>query len=94
MYQSREITKKVHNTIIKSVQTKNWILYIYYTVFMNSEKSKTSETHVLILKLTDKLHLRRGDKSIVLSPTWNDEFELPDELSYSVSDIQGYFEYI
>ena len=61
---------------------------------MNSEKSKTSETHVLILKLTDKLHLRRGDKSIVLSPTWNDEFELPDELSYSVSDIQGYFEYI
>ena len=38
---------------------------------MNSEKGKTSETHVLILKLTDKLHLRRGDKSIVLSPTWN-----------------------
>ena len=26
-------------------------------------------------------------------PTWNDEFELPDG-SYSVSDIQNYFEYI
>ena len=26
-------------------------------------------------------------------PTWNDEFELPDG-SYSVSDIQDYFEYI
>ena len=26
-------------------------------------------------------------------PTWNDEFNLPDE-SYSISDIQGYFEYI
>ena len=25
------------------------------TVFINSEKSKTSEPHVLILKLTDKL---------------------------------------
>ena len=25
--------------------------------------------------------------------TWNDEFNLPDE-SYSVSDIQDYFEYI
>ena len=26
-------------------------------------------------------------------PTWNDKFELPDEL-YSVSNIQNYFEYI
>ena len=26
-------------------------------------------------------------------PTWNDEFELPDG-SYSISDIQDYFEYI
>ena len=34
---------------------------------MNSEKSKTSEPHVLILKLTDKLDLRRGEKSIALS---------------------------
>ena len=28
---------------------------------MNLENSKTSEPHVLILKLTDKLDLRRGD---------------------------------
>ena len=34
---------------------------------MDSEKSKTSEPHVLILKLTDKLDLRRGEKSIALS---------------------------
>ena len=27
------------------------------------------------------------------APTWNAEFELPDE-SYSVSDIQDYFKYI
>ena len=84
---------------------------------MNSENSKTSEPHVLILKLTDKLDLRRGEKIIALSnlsiyytwknikiscnnnkfkisaPTWNDKLELPDG-SYSVSDIQGYFEYI
>ena len=87
------------------------------TIFMNSENSKTSEPHVLILKLTDKIDLRRGEKSIALSnlsiyytwknikssynnskfkisaPTWNDKFELPDG-SYSVSDIQDYFEYI
>ena len=84
---------------------------------MNSENSKTSEPHILKLKLTDKLDLRIGEKVIALSnlsiyytwknikssynnnkfkisaPTWNDKFELPDG-SYSVSDIQDYFEYI
>ena len=34
---------------------------------MNSENSRTSEYHILILKLTDKLDLRRGQKSIALS---------------------------
>ena len=87
------------------------------TIFMNSENSKTSEYHVLVLKLTDKLDLRRGQKTVALSnlsiyytwknikssynnnkfkisaPTWSEEFELPDG-SYSISDIQDYFEYI
>ena len=87
------------------------------TIFMNSENSKTSEHHVLVLKLTEKLDLRRGQKTVALSnlsiyytwknakssynnnkfkisaPTWNEEFKLPDG-SYSVSDIQDYFEYI
>ena len=86
------------------------------TIFMNSENSKTSEYHVLVLKLTDKLDLRRGQKTVALSnlsiyytwknvkssynnkfkisaPTWSEEFQLPDG-SYSVSDIQDYFEYI
>ena len=34
---------------------------------MNSENSKTSEHHVLVLKLTDKLDLRRGQKIVALS---------------------------
>ena len=34
---------------------------------MNSENSKTSEYHVLALKLTDKLDLRRGQKTVALS---------------------------
>ena len=87
------------------------------TIFMNSENSKTSKAHVLIFTLTDKLDIRRREKSIALSnlsiyytwknikssynnskfkistPTWNDEFELADG-SYSISDIQDYFEYI
>ena len=87
------------------------------TIFMNSENSRTSEYHVLVLKLADKLDLRSDQKSVALSnlsiyytwenikssyknnkfkisaPTWSDEFELPDG-SYSISDIQNYFEYI
>ena len=59
------------------------------TNFMNPENSKTSELHILILKLTDKLDLRRGEKIIALSNlsiyyTWknikssynNNKFEL------------------
>ena len=34
---------------------------------MNSENSKTSDNNVLVLKLTDKLDLRRGQKTIKLS---------------------------
>ena len=87
------------------------------TIFINSENSKMSKSHFLLLKLTNKLDLRIGEKVIALSnlsiyytwknikssynnnkfkisaPTWNDKFELPDG-SYSVSDIQDYFEYI
>ena len=87
------------------------------TIFVSSENSKTSEYHVLVLKLTDKLDLRRGQKTVALSnlniyytwknirssynnnkfkisaPTWNEEFELPDG-SYSISDIEDYFEYM
>ena len=36
------------------------------TIFMNSEKSKTSKPHVLTLKLTNKLDLRIGEKTIAL----------------------------
>ena len=87
------------------------------TLFMNSENSKTSKPHVLILKFTNKSDLRMRKKVIALSslsisytwkniksshnnnkfkipaPTWNDKLELPDG-SYSVSNIQDYFEYI
>ena len=37
------------------------------TTFMNSENSKTSEPQALILNLTDKLDLRRGETIIALS---------------------------
>ena len=51
------------------------------TNFMNSENSKTSEHNVLVLKLTNKLDLRRGQKTVALSIlsiyyTWKNVKEL------------------
>ena len=36
------------------------------TIFMNSENSRTSEYHVVVLKRTDKLYLRRCQISVAL----------------------------
>ena len=35
----------------------------------------------------------KNNKFKISAPTWTEEFELPDG-SYSISDIQDYFEYI
>ena len=37
------------------------------TIFMDSENSRTSECNVSVLKLTNKLDLRRGQKTVALS---------------------------
>ena len=37
------------------------------TIFMDSENSRTSKYHVLVLKLTNKLDLRKGQKTVALS---------------------------
>ena len=36
------------------------------TISINSENSKTSKSHTLVLKITDKLDLRISEKSIAL----------------------------
>ena len=56
---------KLHSVELRSIKLHSNLKMD--TVFMNSEKSKTSEPHVLMLKLTDKLDLRRGEKIIALS---------------------------
>ena len=80
------------------------------TTFINSENSKTSGPYRLLLNLTGKINFKRNDKYLFLSNlsihnkfknnkfkisacTWNDKFESSDR-SYSLSDIQNYFENI
>ena len=60
------------------------------TIFMNSENSKTSEYHVLVLKLTDKLDLRRGQKTVALSNlniyyTWKNVKSLYNNNKFKIS---------
>ena len=76
---------------------------------MNSENSRTSEYHILILKLTDKLDLRRGQKSVALSNlsiyyTWKNIKSSYSKNKSKISastwsdtfclNIKNYFEYI
>ena len=37
------------------------------TIFINSQNSKTSKAHILMLKFSNELDLRRGKKIIALS---------------------------
>ena len=73
---------------------------------MNSENSRTSEYHVLVLKLEKVLHYQilvftiygktkssyNNNKCKISALKWSDKFELPDR-SYLTADIQD-FEYI
>ena len=38
-----------------------------YTIFMNSENSKTSDPRRLLINLLDKINLERSDKYVTLS---------------------------
>ena len=62
------------------------------TIFISSENSKTSKAHILILKLTDELDLRRGEKSIALSNfsiyyTWKNIKSLYDNNKFKISAL-------
>ena len=105
LYPKKQFLKKVYNNIISSIKSQNRM----DTISMRSKNSKTSYTHKVNLKRSDKdvalsnvsvyytwKIIRRSyknNKFKISASTWNCEFELPGG-SYYVSDIQIYFEYI
>ena len=54
---------------------------LLYEILVFTTHGKTWRSYTMLIKFK------------ISVPTWNDKVELPDE-SYSVSDIQDYFEYI
>ena len=62
LYRAKEITKKVYNNIMNSI--KLWKKMD--TIFMNSENSKTSDPHGLLLNILDGTDLQSSDKYVAL----------------------------
>ena len=63
LYPAKEITKKIYNNIINSINTQ----YKMDIIFIISENSKTSGPYRILLNLSDKIDLKRNEKHIVLS---------------------------
>ena len=63
LYPAKEITKKIYNNIINSINTQ----YKMDIIFIISENSKTSGPYTILLNLSDKIDLKRSEKHIVLS---------------------------
>ena len=106
LYRSKETTKKEYKNIMNSIKLWNKM----DTTFMNSDNSKRSDPHRILLNLTDKINVALSDLSVYY--TWrnvkksykNNKFKISTltqnkefELPdglYSVSDIQDYFKCI
>ena len=72
-YQAKKIIEKLCNNKMNSIKLWN----IFVAVFMNSENSETSDSHILLLILSDKIDLKRSNKYVALSNlsiyhTWKD----------------------
>ena len=68
---------------------------LYKFVLVTRLDSRSSNKYVALQNLSiyytwkNKRKQYKNNKFQTIAPTWNDEFELPDD-SYSVSDIQLY----
>ena len=60
LFWAKLINIKVYNNIMNSI--KVW--YKMHIIFINSENSKTSDAHRLLLNLSDKIDLKRSDKNV------------------------------
>ena len=68
---------------------------------MNTENRKTNESHKNMTLANLSIYYTwkntkstyHNNKFKISALTWNDKFDLPDR-SYSISGIEGYFEYV
>ena len=83
------------NTLNSKTNESNKFIYQFTDKLNLKNPNKNMELANLSIYYTSK-NIKseyNNNKSKLHAPTWNDKFDLPDG-SYSVSDIQDYFEYI
>ena len=84
---------------MNSENSKTSNLHVLKLKFTSKLDSRLGEKAIALLNLSIYYTWKNikssynNNKFKISAPTWNDKFELPDG-SYSVSDIQDYFEYI
>ena len=59
-YLTTEITKKVYNNIMNSIQ-----IYKMRAIFLSSKSSKTLDPHRLVLDFSDKISLKKSEKYVI-----------------------------
>ena len=99
LYQSKQITEKVYRIYMNSENSKTSKPHVLSLKFTKKLDLRIGKKIIDLSNLSiyyawkNIKNSYNNNKFKISALTWNDKFELPDG-SYSVSDMQGYFEYI
>ena len=109
LYRSKNLSKTIYNSLMKTLKMETIFMntlnskttesnrFIYQFTDKLSLKNPTKNIALANLSIyytwKNIKSEYKNNKFKIFAPTWNDEFNLPNG-SYSVSDIQDYFEYI
>ena len=99
LYQSKQITEKVYRIFMNSENSKTSKPHVLSLKFTKKLDLRIGKKIIDLSNLSiyyawkNIKNSYNNNKFKISALTWNDKFEFPDG-SYSVSDMQGYFEYI
>ena len=106
LYRSKKLTKTLYNNLINTVLTweqcensktneSNKFIYQFTDKLNLNNPNKNIGLVNLSICYTWKniKYAYNNNKVKISTPAWNDKFDMLDE-SYSISDIQNYFEYV
>ena len=78
----------------KTIESQKFVLNLWQRLDLKSSNKHVALQNLSICCTWKNIRQQyKSNKLKIIVPMWNDEFQLPDG-SYSVSDIQGYIEYI
>ena len=82
------------NTEIRKINESNKFIYQFTVNLKIANNKNIGSVNLSIYYTCKNIKLAYNNNKFKISaPTWNDEFDLPDG-SYSISDVQDYFQFI